>query len=319
MPQSPSFRSILVPVDGSALAEQAIPYAITIARRAGSKVRLALVREQFPPVAIGQAAETYTRALLQLQRSENAYLRMVTSRVREKLGSSLSSVALEGPVVATLAEYARDTRVDLVIMTTHGRSGLERAWLGSVADQLIRTLEVPVLALPGFPKVEPSGIEAIPEITVPLDGSPLGEAVLEPVARMARLWRARVSLVRIVHAVLIGTDPALPLSTSYDEELTNLERDAAQTYLDKVSEWLRGQGVETRVTVILGGAVAKTLLEFARWESAGMIALATHGRGGLARVALGSVADKLIRAAETPVLVVRPRAQHRGTSSSSLG
>jgi nucleotide-binding universal stress UspA family protein len=303
-----SFRSILVPVDGSSLAEQAIPYAIAIAKRAGSKVRLALVHHEVPNVAVLASPETYRKSRHQMQRSENVYLRSLTRRVRNQLGHPLSSVALEGPVAATLAEYVRDSGVDLVVMTTHGRGGMQRAWLGSVTDQLIRTLDVPVLVLRAF-EAAPGDSRSLSEILVPLDGSAAAEAALAPAARMARLWGARVILVRIVQPVLLTADPASSLPLIYDEELTRMECDAAQSYLGQIAERLRQQGVEASSLALRGGATAGAILELLQERQFGLVALATHGRGGIGRIVLGSVADKLVRAAEVPVLVIRSPAQ----------
>src|SRR5690242_15353543 len=216
-------RSILVPVDGSALAEQAIPYAIAIAKRAGAHLRIALVHHEIPEVAVFASPKTYTMARLEMQRSEDAYLQALTDRVRQQLGNMVSSVALNGPVSPTLAEYVHDSEVDLVVMTSHGRGGVERLRLGSVADQLIRTLSVPTLVLrSGTAMPAPS----FARILVPLDGSALAEAALGPAATMAQLYDGSLTLVRIVQPVFLCTDPALPLPSTYDEELTEMERAA---------------------------------------------------------------------------------------------
>jgi nucleotide-binding universal stress UspA family protein len=306
MPSTESFRSILVPVDGSPLAERAIPLAIEIAKRTGAKVRLALVHQEIPDVPVLASPETYVDSRLKMQRSENAYLRALSEHVTTQLGRRVSATALSGPAAATLIEYARDSEADLVVMTTHGRGGIQRAWLGSVVDQMIRNLSVPVLAVRASETSQVESPASVSGILVPLDGSPLAEDALQPAARMARLWSAKISLVRIVQPVLIGTDPALPLASTYDEQLTRLEIVAAQEYLDAVSLRLRNQGVESSAQVMLGGPTADTILQLAQSKPVSMIALATHGRGGMPRLVLGSVADKLIRGADVPVLVVRP-------------
>jgi nucleotide-binding universal stress UspA family protein len=301
-----SFQSILVPLDGSPLAEQAIPVALAIAERAGSKVRLVLVHQELSPLLLMESAKVYATNLLAIQASESDYLEALTGRLRKRLGRALSSAVIEGPVASTLAEYIRDIGADLVVMTTHGRGGIRRAWLGSVTDQLIRTLQVPVLAVRAREGAAVTERVSVPEILVPLDGSPLAEAVLEPAAALARLWGAKVSLVQIVQPVLPATDPALPFPSGYDEQLTAIRRDLAQDYLRDMAEGLREQGIEATGVAVLGGATADTLLDLARSERVGLVALATHGRGGVRRLALGSVADKLVRAADMPVLVVRP-------------
>jgi len=133
MSRYPVFRSIVVPVDGSALAEGAIPYALALAERTGSKVRFVLVHpDQYPPLLIDSA---------------RVYLTELTERFRPRLGASLSSIILNGPAASSLVQHVSDIGADLVVMTTHGRSGIERAWLGSVADEVIRSIEVPVFVL----------------------------------------------------------------------------------------------------------------------------------------------------------------------------
>lgn len=294
------------------MAEEAIPYATAIARHAGAKVRLALVHHEIPDVAVLASPKTYTMARAEMQRSEDLYLEALTARVRNQVGEAVSSVALSGPVSIRLAEYVRDSEIDLVVMTSHGRGGIERAWLGSVADHLIQTLTVPTMVVRSGAAV-PAESPSFARILVPLDGSELAEAAFGPAVAMARLWSASLTLVRIVQPVLLATDPALPLPSSYDAELTDMERTAAQRYLEQKAEELRQQGVPASSRTLLGGATAATLLDLLRQGTFGLVVLATHGRGGLGRLALGSVADTLVRAADVPVLVVRPSPQHGKT------
>jgi nucleotide-binding universal stress UspA family protein len=149
---------------------------------------------------------------------------------------------------------------------------------------------------------------------VPLDGSPLAEAVLEPAAALARLWDGEVSLVQVVRPVVLDTTPFLP-SVGYSNEATAIQRELAQDYIRDVAERLRDSGVKASGIAVIGGGIADTLINLARPERVGLVAVATHGRGGLRRLALGSVADKLVRAAEVPVLVVRPVARRSKRNS----
>ena len=304
MTSSPGrFQSILVPLDGSPLAEQAIPIALAIAERARSKVKLVLVHQ---PLLLMEPGPAYTQTELARQKADRGYLRAVAGRLRERLGRALSTAVLQGPVALTLARYVHELGTDLVVMTTHGRGGVRRAWLGSVADQLIRLLEIPVLLVrAGHPDSAASSVQ-LSEILLPLDGSPLAEAALEPAAALAQLWDAEISLVQIVQPVAMTTDPPLAFPTEIDDQLTAIRREAAQDYLRDVAERLREQGVRASGVAFLGGGVADTLLHLARPERVGLLAMATHGRGGIRRLVLGSVADKLVRAAEVPVLVCRP-------------
>jgi nucleotide-binding universal stress UspA family protein len=301
------FRTIMVPLDGSPLAEQALPVATELAARAGSKVRLVLVH-QVPSAPLNpMSAHRFTGIELASRKSERAYLRVVQARLRQQ-GVRLSTAAtLTGPVGLALAEHVRELRTDLVVMATHGRGGVRRAWLGSVADYLVRHLEVPVLLVRAS---EGAGPGPAPRtggrILVALDGSALAEQALEAAAAMARFRDAEVSLIQVVPPVLDVPDQMLPMPAGYDHALTGECRDQAQDYLDDLVERLRGDGLRAGAVAVVGWSIAGTLLEAAAAPDVTMVVVATHGRGGLKRLALGSVADKLVRAATVPVLVQRP-------------
>jgi nucleotide-binding universal stress UspA family protein len=300
-------RSILVPVDGSKFAEQAIPIASAIAKRARSKIKLVLVHRQLEevvPLAIGR---DYIDSRLAMQKSDSEYLRALAARFREPMGLKLSTAMLKGSVAKALGEYVKEMSPDLVVMTTHGSGGLRRAWLGSVADELVRTLTIPILLL-GPCEGSPDLTSNFSKIVVPLDGSPLAEAVLEPAAAFARLWDADIRLVRIVSASALSLGLSLDSYSGYEDQFTDNRKEAAQKYLDQVAELLAKQGIRVSGTTVTGSGVAEALLDLVRSEDAKLVALATHGRGGLGRLVLGSVADKLVRAAEVPILVYRPRA-----------
>jgi nucleotide-binding universal stress UspA family protein len=296
-------RSILVPLDGSSVAEQALPVAIAVAERARCKIKLVLVHQPLVGIEPGPA---YTKMELAMEKANRDYLRSVVARYRERLGRTLTSAVLEGPVAATLARYGRELSADLMVMTTHGRGGIRRAWLGSVADQLIRTSEVPILVVRTHDHDQMPSL-SLGEILVPLDGSPMAEAVLEPVVALARLWDAEISLIQVVPPVILTSDPMLPFPNGYSDQIMRMRREEAQDYIRDVAERLREAGVKASGVAVIGGGVAETLLDLARPERVGLMATATHGRGGVRRLVLGSVADKLVRGAEVPVLVVRPR------------
>ncbi len=290
MSDKTAFQSILVPVDGSTLAEAAVPYALAVAERARSKVQFVFVYQDsfnLEPVELAWQ-----------------YLLRLTARARERLGDSVSSALLHGTVAATLVKQARKIGADLVIMTTHGRGGVERAWLGSVTDQLIRRIGIPVLVVrPGesaaSPEFEPT------EILIPLDGSPLAETALQPAAALARLWDAQVTLVQIVYRVPIAGAEGMAAAQNFDQELTVMTRESAEEYVRDAADRLRSSGVKASGMALIGtGSPAHQLRELAAPGVVSLIAMATHGRGGIRRFILGSVTDKLVRTAEVPVLVV---------------
>jgi nucleotide-binding universal stress UspA family protein len=300
------FRSIAVPLDGSKLAEQALPVAAAIAQAARARLRLVLVHQLPPPPADQASAKLYVSVEVAVRKSQRAYLRGLATRLGETWGIKVTTVSPTGPVAETLTDWIHEAEPDLVVMTTHGRGAIGRALLGSVADRLVRTLEVPIILL--RPEAEapaqPSGWSPR-GIVVGLDGSRLSEAALPPALELARLFRAPVTLLQVIVPLAVGVDPPLAFPTGFDERLTEALRGQAQDYLDSLAGSLRKDGIEVSGVARISWNAAGALLELAP-EHAGLLAIATHGRGGLKRLVVGSVADKLVRGAQVPVLVVRP-------------
>jgi nucleotide-binding universal stress UspA family protein len=310
-----TFRSILVPLDGSSIAERALPLAIEVAQRTRARIRLARVHQTLiAPVHLG-TERLYTSIELATRKSEREYLRGWADRLRESSGRPVTAVTLTGSIAPALEEYVRENSVDLVVMTTHGRGALRRAWLGSIADHMVRSLEIPVLLVRSAETqpAEPPKAQ-LGNILVPLDGSPLAEAALEPAMALARVWDVEIGLVQVIEPLVFPVDSQMLPAMGYDEKLTEIRREAAKDYLNDIAERIRDEGLKASSAPVLGVAVAETLLELARPERYGLIAIATHGRSGLRRMALGSVADKLVRAAEVPVLVCRPMASRKRMS-----
>ena len=305
-PEPLRIRSVMVPLDGSPFAEQALPWAIAIARKARARVRLAMVHQLPSPPPLDEATgRLYTKVELALRKSQREYLHRTASRIKAEEPIQTATAMLQGVPAPALGRYAGEVGVDLVIMTTHGRSGMQRAWLGSVADQLVRSLEIPMLLI--RPKEGGAPTAGVEQILVPLDGSRRAEAVLPAALAMASIFGARLALLQAVYPVMIMTDPPTSFPTGFDEQLTAIQRREAQDYLDGLVEQLTGAGAQASGAAVLGGGAFDTIQAAAHERGTGMVALATHGRGGLRRMVLGSVADKLVRAGELPVLVIRPR------------
>ncbi len=311
-----SIRSILVPLDGSTLSEQALPLALAIARGAGAKVHLALVHVA-PPAPMGsEPAPQYATLELGLREWETAYLSSLATTLRSKVTVPVSSALLDGPIAPTLTDFARGNRVDLIVMTTHGRGPAQRAWLGSVADALVRSARVPVLLVRAAEGEAPRQTEpAIGRILVALDGSPRSESVLPHAAGLARLLGSELTLVRVVMPAVVPLGPAPVYTSVPDPEVTEMLRQEAEEYLAKVSQRLREEGCQVTSTTIVAAPVAATILELAQPGQVGLVALATHGRGGVRRLVLGSVADKVVRGAQCPVLVCRGAVPRGGATA----
>ena len=299
------YRTLLVPLDGSRFSEHALPLAASIARRAGAALYLVHVH---PPRPIGEgvaALATEKAAWAQAK----SYLDEVVKRLEAGTGVRATTRVLDGPVPDTLHECATGQIADLVVMSTHGRGPFSRFWLGSVADQLAHRLPMPLLLVrPHEAAVDLAREPALTRLLVGLDGSPRAEEVLGPALGLARLTGATVALLRVVlPPPVYGMDLPPYAAAGAGADLTLLEelRHEADAYLTRVADRLRGEGhaVEARVAVHTHAATA--LLEEADRTGCDLIALETHGRRGLPRLFLGSVADKVVRGAGVPVLLHR--------------
>jgi nucleotide-binding universal stress UspA family protein len=302
---------ILVPFDGSDLAEKAAPVAVEVARRTGAALRLLHVHVPLPadPIYV-EGLAVMDEHMRPVRRShEQAYMEKALGRLPRGLDATMA--ILDGPVASALADHARTSGADLIVMTTHGRGGLERSWLGSVADELVRVSPVPLL----LDRPEPSSVTGIfRRILVPLDGSALAEAILDHGIRFGRLEPgAEVILVDVVQPVTSDVWLSYAaLSPSETVSVTHRQEQRARDYLEGITRRLEAAGVRARSHVVVAANVTAALLEMADTEQVDLVALATHGRSGLARLALGSVADKVIRGSRTPVLILRPPAAASG-------
>jgi nucleotide-binding universal stress UspA family protein len=302
------YHSILVPLDGSAFGEQALPLALSIARRAQVPLQVAHVHVPLAPEygepRLGFDGTDDPR----LHAQETAYLTDVVKRLTAIGKVPVTSVRLEGSVAEMLPAHAIATGADLIVMTTHGRGPISRFWLGSVADQLIRRSPIPLLLVrpreeaPDFTK-EPT----LPHLLIPLDGSPLAEQIIEPALDLGTVMRADYTLLRVVEPLmLVGPDPLGAVYVQETEAEQKHRQDEAYVYLDRVAHKLRERSVKVHTRIVASSHTAAAILETAREQVMSLIALRTHGRGGLARFFLGSVADKVIRGSALPVLVCRP-------------
>ncbi len=302
------YRSILVPLDGSRLSEQALPLAVAIAERARAKLRLVLVHRT-PTVSLStKQRRLYASLGLAARKPEMAYLKALTDQIKRQSASlAVLFRTLEGAVASALRHYIRDSRSDLVVMTSRGQAGLRRLWFGSVADAMIRGSNVPVLLV--RPEQDPSRqalLQNLGKILVPLDGSALAERILGPAKQLASLAGAELMLVEVIQPLAATLESQSVPPSKFDAELTTLKRKAATDYLSRLAEECRKAGVKATYSAPLGTHAADTILRLAESPKVGLIAIATHGRTGVRRLAIGSVADKVVRAAPRPALVYRP-------------
>jgi nucleotide-binding universal stress UspA family protein len=302
-------RSILVPLDGSEFAEWALPAAVSIATRTAAKLELVSVNIRVP-ASVSAHIPGYGAAWKNAARDRALdYLRSMTNRIAKSSNVATHATVHSGAIVDSLVQHAGQAHVDLVVMSTHGRGPLQRMWLGSVADGVVRHSPVPVLLIhprEGRPP-DPAGDHLFGRVLVPLDGSGYSEEVLPWAVALGELGGADYTLLEIIQPPMVlgppyGTFPPPRI----DDEQLRAQRLASKDYLEGVADRLRTRELRVETTVRDDASTAHGILDQADQNGTEVIAMSTHGRGGLGRVFLGSVADKVVRGATIPVLVLRP-------------
>lgn len=294
-------KTIFVPLDGSPFSEYALPAAISLARRSGAALVLAHVHQLAIP-AIAMTGEVMYDARLDeyLRNEERAYLEDVLGRVTAIWDGAVRCDLLEAPVAPALLDHIQAVGAELVVMSTHGRGGVARAWLGSVTDRMIRQSPQPVLVIhPGDDPVDLAAEPSFKHIVIPLDGSPGAEGAIAMARAIGDPANARYTLIQALEPAVhrfaldgVRHDPQ-PFEGAWEH---------AQAYLHQVAASLRATGATVDVETPLG-APAETILGYLAANAVDLVALTTHGRAGVTRMLLGSVADKLVRGATTPLLI----------------
>jgi nucleotide-binding universal stress UspA family protein len=301
-------KKILIPLDGSELAEQALDPALRLASRHGTDVVLASVVSDLPPVPLSAGdGELVSNWLKEEEERAARYLEEVEKRVNEQYpGVSVDTRVELGPVSRTLLAQAEEAGAELIALTTHGRGAWQRAWLGSVADGVIRKAHRPVLLLGNNEESRDLFRQdsSPSHVMVPLDGSRAAEQVLDPLRAMLPETGGKVTLISVLLRPFPLASTYLPHAV---EEGTILEEREKRTrdYLEEVSERWSPEGVKVVTDVVAAEDVASALLNRSKEDGVDLLALSTRGRGGVSRLVLGSVADKLVRSAQLPVLAVR--------------
>jgi len=289
-------NTIVVPLDGSELAEQALPLAGTIAtkRKAELVLTTAIATGDRWVDGMGRRWQAEEQAAVE------SYLRTIVERLKQKRVPARARVDWGRPhiVIGTVADQED---ADFIVMTTHGRSGVSRWTMGSIADKVLRTTSRPLILIHATTHARVP--ENVQRILVPLDGSELAEAALPQAEQFARSMSASLVLVRaVVPPAILYTGEFVPGDLP---DLEGLEA-AANAYLDRTAEPIRERGLQVGVAVGVG-VPAEVILNVCRDHGANLIVMTTHGRSGVDRWMFGSVADAVVRHVRLPVLVVPSR------------
>lgn len=284
------YHRVMVPLDGTSFGEHAIPTALRIASRTGAAVDLVHVHVRLPddglsaftPYQYQQVTRHYVTWDDENLRRELAELQEKADSLARESGLSVTARILSGEVVDALHTEADRFHADLIVMATHARTGLARARAGSVADVVVRRATMPVLLLQPTDGAE-TAAPAPPfrRVLVPLDGSPFSEEVLDPAEAFARVHDAELRLIHVV------------------------ER---RGWLHRGHRQVAGASARP-VETVDAVRVRDGILDAARRWDADVIAIATHGRGGVSRMLVGSTASDLLAGTHLPVLLHRPLAK----------
>lgn len=301
------FTKILVPLDRSPLAEQAVGTAAAIARASKAGIDLVLVHQPFPFDGFGDAPWNALE-----REDEHKYLDSIAAELPAGAEVPATHAIVNGEAVEMICKRAWDIEADLIVMTSHGRTGLSRVWIGSVAMGVIKQAAVPVLML--RPGKTPDELKAahhlFRKILVPVDGSSLAADIVAPAVNLAKCAGATIELLRVVEPVpLVTADMGMPFAYPVmlqDDAATNHLLEGARFEVNELAKRLAdSEAVKVNATALVAGHVSNAIIDFARGHDVDLIAMATHGRGA-SRLVFGSVADKVVRASALPMLLLRP-------------
>jgi nucleotide-binding universal stress UspA family protein len=318
-------NSILVALDGSLFAEASIPVAIGLARRLDASIDLVTVHEP-PPAAHNISGSSTQEHVLEREQVARRHAEAVRTLhalraqiVQRPDAPIVTTHVLAGEPAERLLEYAQETDAKILIVTTHGLGGLSRQWMGSVTDSLVRRATIPIVtvrpvAIPADGVPISTADWSLDRLLVTLDGSPNAERILEPLGTLFPTG-VEYGLLRVVspqNPLLRAVTP----TAAHDQNLIE-QRQHATAYLDTIGTRLQAQGIRATRRIMTDSTPAHAIADRAHEPDIDMIAIATHGRGAVGRLMLGSVADKVLRTADKPVLLYRVTGHDADTPSTS--
>jgi nucleotide-binding universal stress UspA family protein len=303
-------RPIVVALDGSELSAAALPYARAIVAATGAPLLLVTVWEGTEPALATDLPAVANELTKLAQAYYQEYLETTAKRLRRARLRVETEVHIGHPVEEILQVIAH-RRAAMVMLATHGRSGLRRWVYGSVAGRLAREAPVPTLVVGPHTAGDTGRAARIRRILVPLDGSPLAERALKPGADLAEALRADLLLARVIQFGAMA--PPFGVPETYIPQIEQELVQGAATYLEHVATRLK---TKRRVqTAALRGFPAEQLQKLSDAHDVGLVVMTSHTRTGPARALLGSVADRMLQG-HAPVLLVRPPAARQAAAKN---
>lgn len=297
------YKKLLVPLDGSKTAEKVLPFARALGGALKIPVELLEVVD-LSAMSLHVAADKARYLDVLIAEGENSAREYLKEIAATFPGVEVSCTVERGRPGEAIVEHATAVKETLIMMATHGRSGVNRWLMGSVAEKVLRGATTPLfLVRAGEEENGRAGAAALKSVIVALDGSELAERVLPVITEVAKLLDLAVVLFRAYElpaSAYYGSEDYLP---NYDALKKEVEADARRYLDDKVAA-LKGRGLEKVSAVLVEGAGADEIIRYAHEHPDTLVAMCTHGRSGVKRWVLGSVTEKVVRHSDDPVLVV---------------
>jgi nucleotide-binding universal stress UspA family protein len=296
------YTRLLIPMDGSKTAEAVLPYGRALARSLEIPVELlGVVDTSVLDNRVFGGSEDSEAIIAASIRSSEGYLKRIAKTFpADKVSCTVESGQPEDVIIEKAGSDAT-----LTAMATHGRSGINRLLMGSVAEKVLRSATNPLILIRASEEADSEGLAAVKSVVVPLDGSELAETDLSPVVQLANALKLEVILLR-AYEVPMNTYAGMEDSYPVDyERIIGALKDEAKIYLESKVGELKRNGIEKVSFAISEGSGASEIVALGRRTPDNLIAMCTHGRSGIKRWVLGSVTEKVVRLCDDPVLIVR--------------
>lgn len=324
------YKHIIVPLDGSPLAEAALPYARTLSSHLHAPVTLVCAVDEADPTlsAIPASRPAPTGEDATLTNAEASDHGEAVSALKERTQQYVDQVAMTfaggsvgvetsvvvGHPAQAIVQEATAKHDSLIVMSTHGRTGLGRWLLGSVADKVLHATDAPLLLVHGRDDSPSEGSAHISEVLLPLDGSTEGEQALTPAMELAKAMGVPLHLIRSVALTgsylgdLGGSEGFAGLDSVFEAA-----EQEAEEYLRTKTAQVQQMGVPEVTGTALQGFAASQIIDFATGRKASITVMSSHGRSGIGRWLLGSVTDRVVRHSTEPVLIIRATTTYKDT------
>ena len=306
--------SLLVPLDGSEVAECVLPHieALAAVNKAVDITFLHVVQ----PLNMLLADQIYKAQIISDAITEaESYIRQVISGLQHKGKTHVKVIT--GKAADSILDYAETNHIKLIVMSSHGQSGISRWSYGSVADKVLHESRVPVLRIRAEAPRTPFYISGQKmKVIVPLDGSELAESVLNNVKGLAEYFGADAINIVLLRVCELFTQPnAYPpsMSLSWEEYVkfeTRVCRGICMSYLNEVKKRFKKELINIRSVVPVGNA-ADQVIKYVNKEKSDLMVISTHGRSGISRWAFGSISNKILEGTSTPVIILRSHHKKR--------